>query len=78
MELVALAALGLVALTVASCSALIARQARQHARERMLLVNQLLHLSGRPWQEAPAQTARREDVFDEAPSLLFPPDQLPD
>lgn len=29
-------------------------QARQHARERDLLVNQVLHLSGRTWQPPPA------------------------
>lgn len=29
---------------------------RQHARERELLINQLPHVAGRPWAEAPAYT----------------------
>jgi hypothetical protein len=36
------------------------RTVRQHARERDLLTNKLLHAVGRPWQEAPAQTAENE------------------
>ena len=30
---------------------------REHARERNLMLNQLLHLAGRTWQPPPADTA---------------------
>jgi hypothetical protein len=29
---------------------------RQHARERDLMLNQIMHLSGKPWQEPPRTT----------------------
>lgn len=37
-------------------AALIRSRDRQHARERDLLLNQLLHACGTPWQPAPANT----------------------
>lgn len=53
------------------------RQAREHARERNLLLNQLLHAVGRPWQEAPAEH-REPPAVPEAPgfALVLDPDQL--
>lgn len=50
-------------------------QAREHARERQLLVNQVLHLSGRTWQPPPADD-KREPV--EPPVEYVHPSQLPD
>ncbi|MBA3381738.1 MAG: hypothetical protein H0T97_07730 [Actinobacteria bacterium] len=48
---------------------------RQHAREREQLINQICHLSGRPWQEAPADEPR---TIPERPRLIAAPEQLPD
>ena len=39
---------------------------REHARERNLILNQLLHLAGRTWEPPPAQTAPPDDEFDVA------------
>lgn len=44
----------LVAVVIAFAS-LMRSQIRQHARERDLLINQILHLSGRTWTPPPAE-----------------------
>lgn len=54
--IVTVVALVTVVLTVALCANLLRSQQRAAARERDLLLNQILHLSGRPWQPAPADT----------------------
>lgn len=46
------------ALTVLAFSNLLRSQQRAHTRERDLLLNQLLHLAGKPWQPAPAEEQR--------------------
>lgn len=54
---------------------------REHARERHLLINQLFHAQGRPWQTAPADTERRERGEQEGRipwSDLVHPSHLPD
>ena len=48
--------------------------AREHARERQLLVNQVMHLSGQTWQPPPAPE-RAEPV--EQPVEYVHPSQLP-
>lgn len=53
---VCLALVAALALTVALCANLLRSQQRAAARERDLLLNQLLHLAGRSWQPAPADT----------------------
>lgn len=50
----ALAELGLIALTILASASLHRSQSRAHARREDLLLNQLLHTAGRPWQPAPA------------------------
>lgn len=45
---------------------------RQGARERDRLVNQLCHLSGRPWEEAPAYAP---EPAEEPDLLLVSPEQ---
>jgi hypothetical protein len=52
---------------------------REHARERQLLLNQLLNLAGKPWLPPPAasgETMEREPEGE--PLLMSAPDQLPD
>lgn len=49
---------------------------RQHHRERSLLVNQLLHLAGKPWQEAPAEAAG-EPVEERRRETIALPEQMP-
>lgn len=49
---------------------------RQHARERDLLINQLLHATGNPWQPAPVAD---RPTPDEPARVRFTasPEQLP-
>ena len=54
MVYVALAACAATAVVAIVLGNLLRIVIRQGARERELLVNQLCHVSGRPWQEAPA------------------------
>lgn len=57
--MIVVAAAAVVSVTVVTVAFLQALrwQARQHARERDLLVNQVLHLSGRTWQPPPADVS---------------------
>ena len=50
-----LALAGLAIVQALAFSAILARQSRAHARREDLLLNQLLHAVGKPWQEAPAE-----------------------
>lgn len=46
--------------TVLAFAGLVRSLIRQQARERDLLINQLLHATGNAWQPAPAAEQRRE------------------
>lgn len=50
------------------CIRLLRTERREHARERELLTNQLLNLSGKPWRQAPADLRA---VPDEAEPLVY-------
>lgn len=50
-------------------------QAREHARERQLLVNQVLHLAGHTWQPPPIPERPEPE---EPPVEYVRPSQLPD
>lgn len=54
MVYLALAAIGVNFLLVYVIGMALGRQQRQHAREREMLINQLMHLTGKPWLQAPA------------------------
>lgn len=54
MTIVALALVAVLAVTVVAFVGLLRSERRAHARERDLLLNQLLHAIGKPWQPAPA------------------------
>jgi len=72
---VALAALAVLALALYLAVALVRGIVRQQARERELLLNQLMHLSGRTWTPPPAAEplAEPEDTL-----VMVDPSQLPD
>lgn len=57
----------IVALALVSVAALhtVGQLLRSHARERNLMLNQLLHLAGRTWQQPPA----------DEPAVPFDPDE---
>jgi len=48
---------------------------REHARERNLMLNQIMHLAGRTWQPPPPPTP--PDLVDDELALVDPA-QLPD
>lgn len=60
MTYVALAELGALVLTVIAFAGLLRAQQRAHARREDLLVNQLLHAVGKPWQPAPDAENQQE------------------
>lgn len=67
-------------LVVSLAAKAIGRLQRQHARREDLLLNQLLHATGKPWNEAPAATAARDrDDAEERAHVRFiaSPEQLP-
>jgi hypothetical protein len=70
----ALAALVVVALVFAS---VVRSKDRQAARERDLLINQVMHLSGNTWSPPPAENGRREPVEPE-PVVFVHPNQWPE
>lgn len=79
--LLAAAALGqpfLLVAVVAVFQRMLRNERRESANERRLLLNQILHLTGRPWQQAPADE-RPDDVPDlEVWGRYSPsPEQLP-
>lgn len=58
-------ALALVVLAIVQALAfagIVARQSRAHARREDLLLNQLLHAVGKPWQEAPASHVEPDET----------------
>lgn len=72
-------AIAVVAITFAS---VIRWLIRQHARERDLLINQLLNLAGRPWRDPPRfdQPIPSDDETIAFPEFVYTPtpEQLPD
>lgn len=75
MLLVALAAIAAAVAATLSFAGLLRSLIRQHARERDLLINQLLHATGKPWAPAPAAP---EPVPEPEPrSWTASPEQLP-
>ncbi len=75
----ALAVIWLLIIAVVAQAQLAKSMVREHARERQLLLNQLLNLAGKPWLPAPAETLPEPEPepFGE-PILMTGPDQLPD
>ena len=69
---VALAEAVVLVVVIATFGNLLRIQARQHSRDRALLLNQLLHLAGRPWQEAPAEQSREDEAEARALTLALP------
>lgn len=63
---VCLALVGLLGVVVIVFGQLLRIERRQSARERDLLVNQLLHAVDRPWQQAPAEIERVQSEVDAA------------
>lgn len=72
---VAVAALAALLVEAVAFAAVLRSSFREHARERQLLVNQLLHLSGQTWQPPPS-AADREQAVD-APIEYTVPSHLP-
>lgn len=52
------------------CGLLIFLERHEHARERDLLLNQLLHAAGKTWQPPPAADETPEIVTDRGLSVL--------
>ena len=46
--------------------------AREHARERQLLVNQLLHATGQTWQPPPADNGARDEPAEKPVEYVLP------
>ena len=79
MTYVALAAVALVALTALLLQDRRSRQTiREHARERQLLINQVLHAKGLTWQPPPVAPPELDPEPEGVPMLMASPDQLPD
>lgn len=49
---------------------------RQHARERDLMLNQMLNLAGRPWQPPPSEVVPESESDDGR--YVLTPESLPD
>jgi hypothetical protein len=72
---VAIAALAVLALGIYGCGMLVRGMLRQQARERELLLNQIMHLAGRTWQPPPAP---EQPLLDVEEITMVDPSQLPD
>lgn len=62
---VTLAALGVAALAVVSVLPIVRYVIRSAARERDLLINQILYQARTPWQEPPREPATPEDLVED-------------
>lgn len=60
--MIALTALALAGIVTLAFTVTLRRMIREHARERQLLINQLLHATGKTWQPAPADERTAPDV----------------
>lgn len=76
MTIIAACLVGALVVTVMTFGGLLRSERRQHARERDLLLNQLLHTVGKPWQEAPADH-HEPPVEREPRTWTASPEQLP-
>lgn len=76
---VCLALTAAIAVVASALAGLLRSQQRSHARERDLLLNQLLHLAGKPWQPAPADEWTLPAPVDESewPTWSATPEQAP-
>lgn len=72
---VAVLALIVLVVVVVAFAQVLRQLSREHARERQLLINQVLHLSGQTWQPPPADERRPEP--DEPLVEYAYPSQLP-
>lgn len=78
---VALAEAALLLAVVTVFAGVVRSLIRQHARERDLLLNQMLNLAGKPWQPSPATDQldewrqRLEDVRQERREWTTSPEQ---
>lgn len=74
---VALALAAVLLVTVVVLGGLLRSQQRAHTRERDLLLNQLLHAVGNPWQPAPADTPieRERTELPEVGRFVTSPEQ---
>lgn len=75
---VALAAVAATASSVIGLSGVLRSVARQHARERAQLIDQICHLAGRTWTPPPAEPATVEIDERELERFVMSPGQLPD
>lgn len=80
MMYVAFAALLLAAITALTFGTVVTSLLRTHARERNLMLNQLLHLAGRTWEPPPVEPT--ENGFDPDADVddrfTTSPTQMPD
>lgn len=81
MTYVCLALIAALVVTVVALAGLIRSQQRAATRERDLLLNQLMHLAGRSWQPAPADTWTPQPAPDDEdgvwPTWSAAPEQQP-
>jgi hypothetical protein len=75
MEYVALIEAAALVTVVAAFAALLRWQQRAYTRERHLLVNQLLHATGRTWQPPPTPEAAVDEL--EREPVMVAPEQWP-
>ena len=67
----ALAELGLVALTIFGSWSAMRSQNRAHVRREDLLLNQMLHTAGKPWQPAPADDFSPRSLLDDDGEMVL-------
>lgn len=72
---VAIAALTLAALMLVAFGGVVRSLVRQQARERGLLLDQIMHLSGRTWTPPPSES---EPEPWKPPATVRSPEQLPE
>lgn len=80
MTYITVAAICALALVAVAALHVVGQLIRSHARERNLMLNQLLHLAGRTWQappsEVPVEAFDPDELLDER--FTTSPTQLPD
>jgi hypothetical protein len=75
---VAITALAVLAFTIYTTATLFRGLVRQQARERELLLNQIMHLAGRTWQSPPAVGDALDALGEDTVISYIDPSQLPD
>lgn len=70
MIFVALASIVALAATAAGCFRALRAERRESRRREDLLVNQILNLSGKPWEPAPADEAKAPPEPPHEPGLV--------